>query len=70
MSIVRKIKEKVSGTGQRALGIDGIRFTLQAVLEKLERLDQIESGLSEIKALGQRIEALSAQVSAQMNDQS
>jgi len=66
MSIVRKIKEEVSRTGQRALGLDGISFQLQVVLEKLERLHQIESDLSEIKALSQRIEALSAQ----MNDQS
>jgi FkbM family methyltransferase len=74
MSIVRKIKEEVSGTGQRALGLDGIRFNLQVVLEKLDKLYRLESDLSEIKALGQRIEALSAQISAQMgahlNDQS
>jgi FkbM family methyltransferase len=74
MSIVRKIKEEVSGTSQRALGLDGIRFNLQVVLEKLEKLYQIESDLSEIKALSQRIEALSAQMnalmSAQTNDQS
>jgi len=65
MSIVRKIKEEVSGTGQRALGLDGIRFTLQVVLEKLEKLHQIEADLSEIKVLSQRIQALSAQ----LNDQ-
>jgi FkbM family methyltransferase len=75
MSIVRKIKEEVSGTGQRALGLDGIRFNLQVALEKLEKLYQIESDLSkigselsDIKAVSQRIEALSAQLSAQMND--
>src|SRR5215469_9322617 len=68
MSIVRKIKEEVSGTGQRALGLDGIRFNLQVVLEKLEKLHQIEADLSEIKVLSQRIQALSAQLN-QLNDQ-
>jgi FkbM family methyltransferase len=65
MSIVRKIKEEVTGTSQRALGLDGIRFNLQVALERLERLYQIESDLSELKAMSKRIEALSAQTNDQ-----
>lgn len=65
MSIVRKIKEEVSGTSQRALGLDGIRFNLQVALERLERLYQIEGDLSELKAMSKRVEALSAQINDQ-----
>ena len=63
MSIVRKIKEEVSGTSQRALGLDGIRFHLQVALERLEKLYRIESDVSEIKAISQRIESLSQRLS-------
>ncbi|MFY9984845.1 MAG: hypothetical protein WAK31_08800 [Chthoniobacterales bacterium] len=49
MSIVDKIKEKVSKSSQRALGLDGIRFNLQTALERLERVYQIESKLAQIE---------------------
>jgi FkbM family methyltransferase len=65
MSIVRKIKEEVSGTSQRALGLDGIRFNLQVALERLEKLYDVQSDLSELKAMSKRIEALSAQINDQ-----
>lgn len=70
MSIVRKIKEEVSGTSQRALGLDGIRFNLQVALQRLERLSQIESELSELKGMSKGIEEISKRIetmSAQIN---
>jgi len=49
ISFVRKIKQEVTNTSQRALGLDGIRFDLQVALERLERISEIESTLSELK---------------------
>jgi FkbM family methyltransferase len=62
MFTVRKLKEQISNTSQRALGIDGIQFNLQVALERLERLYQIEGELAELKAMSKRIEALSAEI--------
>jgi FkbM family methyltransferase len=71
MSIVRKIKEEVINTSQRALGLDGIRYNLQVALERLERVYHIEGSLSELKAISTRVEAMSSRIeamSAQIND--
>src|ERR1700757_558566 len=64
MFTVRKLKEQISNTSQRALGLDGIRFNLQVALERLEKLYQIEGNLAELKAMSARIEAMSAQIEA------
>jgi FkbM family methyltransferase len=64
MSFTRKLKEEVSSTSQRALGLDGIRFNLQVALERLEKLYQIEGNLAELKAMSARIEAMSARIEA------
>jgi len=50
MSIVHKIKDELSNRSQKALGLDGIRYNLQLVLEKLERLYQIEGKLAQLEA--------------------
>jgi hypothetical protein len=50
MSILGKIKDQISRIGQRRLGIDGVRYDLQVVLERLERLNQIQSKLAEIES--------------------
>jgi hypothetical protein len=64
MSILAKIKEKISSTGQRALGLDAVRFNLQIALERLERLYQIEGKLAELEATSARAEANSARAEA------
>jgi hypothetical protein len=64
MSILAKIKEKISSTGQRALGLDAVRFNLQIALERLERLYQIEGNLAELEATSARAEANSARAEA------
>src|ERR1700760_1747944 len=64
MSILRKIKDTLSSTSQRALGIDGIRFNLQAALERLERIYEIESKLAELQSRSVSIEARSASIEA------
>jgi FkbM family methyltransferase len=51
MSIVRKLKEFISSTSQRALGIDGIRYHLQAAMGKLDRIYAIESQLADLKSI-------------------
>jgi FkbM family methyltransferase len=56
MSIVRKIKALISKTGQRALGIDGIRYDLQVAMERLESIYAIESHLYDLKATSGQIE--------------
>ena len=65
MSIVSKIKDGVSGTSQRALGLDAIRYHLQVLLERVQKLYQIGSDVSEIKAISQRLEALGVQINGQ-----
>jgi hypothetical protein len=50
MSILGKIKDQISRIGQRALGIDGVRYDLQVALERLERLNQIQSKLVELES--------------------
>jgi FkbM family methyltransferase len=51
MSAIQKIKEKVSTTTQRALGIDAIRFNLQLALERLEKiLGKIEGRFAALEA--------------------
>jgi len=64
MFTVSKLKEQISNTSQRALGLDAIRFNLQVALERLERLYQIEGEVAELKAMSKRIEALSAEINA------
>ena len=64
MSILRKIKDTLSSTSQRALGIDGIRFNLQVALERLERIYEIESKLAELQSRSASIEARSASIEA------
>jgi len=46
MSIFGKIKDEAGKAGQRALGIDELRFKLDVTLEKLNRLDWIEGELT------------------------
>jgi FkbM family methyltransferase len=64
MSLVRKIKDEVSSTSQRALGLDGIRFNLQVALERLEKLYQMEGTLAELKAISASIQTISARTEA------
>jgi hypothetical protein len=62
MSILRKIKDRLSSTAQKALGIDGIRYSLQVALEKLERIHEVESKLAELQCRSASIEAKSASI--------
>jgi hypothetical protein len=64
MSILAKIKDRLSRTSQRALGIDGIRFNLQTALERLERIYEVESKLAELQSRSASIEAKSASIEA------
>ena len=64
MSLARKIKEEVTSTSQRALGLDGIRFNLQVALERLEKLYQMDAQLAELRAISASIEAISARTEA------
>jgi hypothetical protein len=41
MFTVRKLKERISNTSQRALGIDDLRFKLETSLERLNRLERL-----------------------------
>jgi len=50
MSIISKIKDIISRTAQRALGLDGIRFKLDVALERLEKLDHLETTLTSLEA--------------------
>jgi hypothetical protein len=50
MSLLSKIKDGISRAGQRALGIDELRFKLDVALQKLNRLDWIEGELARIEA--------------------
>jgi len=60
MSIIGKIKDALSRSSQRALGLDAIRFNVQVALERLEKLYQIEGKLAELEAISARTEAISA----------
>jgi hypothetical protein len=62
MSILRNIKDQLSSTAQKALGIDRIRFNLQVALEKLERIHEVESKLAELQSRSASIEAMSASI--------
>jgi hypothetical protein len=68
MSILRKIRHTLGSTGQRALGIDGIRFNLQVALERLERIHEVESKLAELLSRSATIEANSASTSTQIQN--
>jgi hypothetical protein len=68
MSILRKIKDQLSSTAQKALGIDGIRFNLQVALERLERIHEVESKLAELQSRSANIEANSASTSNQIQN--
>jgi hypothetical protein len=46
MSILERIKDQISRIGQRALGIDAVRFNQQVTLETLERLNHDQNKLS------------------------
>ena len=48
MSVLARIKDQISRIGQRALGIDGVRFNQQVTLETLGRVDHDQSKLSEL----------------------
>jgi hypothetical protein len=50
MSLLSRIKDKISRAGQRALGIDELRFKLDVAIQKLNRLDWIEGELARIEA--------------------
>jgi hypothetical protein len=58
MSIVSKIKDLVSRIGQRALGLDGIQFKLDVALQRLEKLNYLESILTSLEA---RVNAMADQ---------
>lgn len=64
MSIVTKIKDALSATAQRALGIDGIRFQLQVAMERLERIYGIESKLAELQSRTGSIDTRTATIDA------
>jgi hypothetical protein len=68
MSILRKIRHTLGSTGQRALGIDGIRFNLQVALERLERIHEVESKLAELLSRSATIEANSASTNTQIQN--
>jgi hypothetical protein len=67
MSILRNIKDQLSSTAQKALGIDSIRFNLQVALEKLERIHEVESKLAELQSRSASIEAMSAKSATTSN---
>ncbi|MBV8215466.1 MAG: hypothetical protein JOZ08_19820 [Verrucomicrobia bacterium] len=68
MSILGKIKEQISSASQRALGIDGIRYQLQATLEKLDKLYQIEGRLVELEARSAQIDGRTALTNDQLQN--
>lgn len=68
MAIVRKIKDQITSTSQKALGIDGLRFNLQVALEKLERIYQVEAKLAQLEATSSRVESMSARISDQIQN--
>ena len=68
MSILRKIRDRLSGTSQRALGIDAIRFNLQVALERLERIYEVESKLAELQSRSASIEANTASTNNQIQN--
>jgi FkbM family methyltransferase len=62
MSIVRKLKEQITTTSQRALGLDGIRFNLGVTLERvLAMCSQLEGMSAQMDEMGLRIETMSTQ---------
>ena len=62
MSIVGKIKDTISSTSQRALGLDGIRFQLGVALERLERLYHLEGKLASLQAMCSQLDAMHARL--------
>lgn len=62
MSIVTRIKDALTATAQRALGIDGIRFQLQVALERLERIYGIESKLAELQSRTSSVDTRTASI--------
>jgi FkbM family methyltransferase len=70
MSFVRKIKQEISNTSQRALGLDGIRFNLQVALERLEELYQMEGSLARIEAISSRMETITGEIKDQLQNRS
>ncbi|MBV8481236.1 MAG: FkbM family methyltransferase [Verrucomicrobia bacterium] len=67
MSIVGKIKDTISTTGQRALGLDGIRFQLDVALERLERLYHLEGKLGLLAAVCGQLDAMHARLNTVAN---
>jgi hypothetical protein len=62
MSIVRKLKEHITTTSQRALGLDGIRFNLEVALERVLALcSQLEGMSAQMDEMALRIETMSTQ---------
>jgi hypothetical protein len=57
MSILGKLKDKISQASQRALGIDAVRFQLQTNSEKLDRLNHIEHKLASVEAQLQNLKS-------------
>src|ERR1700758_4259814 len=68
MSTVQKIKDALTSAAQKALGIDGIRFSLQVALERLERIYDIESKLAQLESRSATIDARIASTSDQIHN--
>jgi FkbM family methyltransferase len=69
MSIVRKLKEQISTTSQKALGLDGLPFNLESIRSNLEALGRLEEQLATLKgnlagllAMCSQLEGMSAQI--------
>jgi len=72
MPIVGKIKDEISKAGQRSLGIDDVRFKLDAALGKLDlalqKLGRIESLEAEMARIDDRITGEAARINDQINN--
>jgi FkbM family methyltransferase len=62
MSIVRKLKELISTTTQRALGLDGIRFYVEEVLQRLDKVYHIEAMCSQLEGMSAQIDEMAARI--------
>ena len=62
MSILTKIKDRISRAAQRGLGIDGVRFDLQV------GLNQIQSKLAELESTTTRLESTTTRTGGQLQN--
>jgi hypothetical protein len=62
MSLTANLKELISRTAQRALGIEELRYNLRVALQTLDRLYQIEGKVAQLESVNARLETLNARV--------